>query len=500
VVPAPRIEAVLPAWLEFAGNAVLVGHNLRFDTGFLDAALRRDGRPAHAQRRVDTVALARRLVREEVPDCRLSTLADRLRLAHRPSHRALDDALATGDLLHYLLERAAAFGVLGLDDLLTLPTMAGHAQAGKLRLTSGLPRRPGVYLFRDTGGRTLYVGKATNLRSRVRSYFSTDDRRKIGPLLRETHQVDHIETASPLEAAVLELRLIQRLLPRYNRQGTRWTTHVWLKLTVEPYPRLSVARSRRADGGFYLGPLPSTRVARLVADAIESATALRRCTAPARPGIVLRSAPCAAAQLGVAACPCTGDVPPERYAAEVDRTRRGLTTEPALLLEPLRDRMLGLAASERFEEAAEIRDRADALAAALRRQRRVTALQGSGRVDLGLPGGLLVTLHGGRLSLPSAKDSPPTGAESTSQQLRLLPDEAARVGDPWCRPDDERAVSEELLAVAAWLDANAARVRLLACDGLLSSPYPPIPSLRPAPASRSAPNPGSPQLVTGAAR
>ena len=222
VLPAPRIDEVLPALTEFVGGAVLVGHNLRFDVRFLDAALTRVGRARMANTCVDTCALARRLVRDEVPDCRLGTLASRLRLPHRPTHRALDDALATADLLHLLLERAAGFGVLGLDDLITLPTMGGHPQAAKLRLTSSLPRSPGVYLFRDRTGRVLYVGKASDLRSRVRSYFSTDDRRKIGALLREATAIEHVVCSSTLEATALEARLIGTLLPHYNRHGTQW--------------------------------------------------------------------------------------------------------------------------------------------------------------------------------------------------------------------------------------------------------------------------------------
>ncbi|HEX7096268.1 MAG TPA: exonuclease domain-containing protein, partial [Acidimicrobiales bacterium] len=116
VVRAPRIESVLPTFLEFLGNAVVVGHNVRFDLSFLAAALQRDERPRLTNPVVDTCALARRLLGDEVPNCRLSTLASRLRLDHQPSHRALDDALATTDLLHVLLERAAGFGVTGLDD------------------------------------------------------------------------------------------------------------------------------------------------------------------------------------------------------------------------------------------------------------------------------------------------------------------------------------------------------------------------------------------------
>jgi DNA polymerase-3 subunit epsilon len=113
VMPAPRIEAVLPSLLEFIGDAVIVGHNIRFDLSFVQAALERDQRPKLTNRAVDTVALARRLVRNEVPNCKLGTLAEHLRLNHKPSHRALDDALATGDLLHLLIERAGGLGVTG---------------------------------------------------------------------------------------------------------------------------------------------------------------------------------------------------------------------------------------------------------------------------------------------------------------------------------------------------------------------------------------------------
>jgi len=342
VVPAPRIETVLPTLLEFLGEAVVVGHNVRFDLSFLQAALARSGRPRLDNRSVDTCALARRLVRDEVPNCKLGTLASRFRLDHQPSHRALDDALATADLLHLLLERAGGLGVTGLDDLLTLPTMAGHAQASKLTLTNRLPRSPGVYLFRDRAGRVLYVGKATNLRSRVRSYFSGDTRRKVGQLLRETQAIDHRCCATTLEAAVVEVRLIHEHLPRFNRQAKDWTRYPYLKLTLnEPFPRLSVVRVAKDDGALYLGPLPSARAAKRVAEAIETSVPLRRCTAT--PGRSPRTAACAPAQLGVASCPCAGEMTREQYAEVVARAVRGLRDDPALLLDPLDHRMQALA-------------------------------------------------------------------------------------------------------------------------------------------------------------
>src|SRR5262249_38083535 len=144
-----------------------------------------------AHTRVDTLGLARRLFRDEVPNLKLSTLARHVRTSVEPTHRALDDARATAEVLHALLERAGSLGVLGLDDLLELPTIKAHPSSAKLSLPATPPRQPGVYAFRDAGGRILYVGKATNLRARVRSYFSSDDRRKIPQLLRETARIDH---------------------------------------------------------------------------------------------------------------------------------------------------------------------------------------------------------------------------------------------------------------------------------------------------------------------
>ena len=219
VSDAPRVGEMLPSFLEFVGGAVLVGHNLRFDLSFLDHALVSTGRERLTNATVDTLALSRRLVRDMVPNCKLGTLAQILSLPHQPSHRALTDVLATGDLLHTLLERAGSFGILGLEELLELPKLVGHPQAAKLRLTTRLPHRTGVYWFADAAGTVLYVGKATDLQARVRSYFTGDGRHKIGRLLRQLHTIHHRVCAGPLSAAVLEGRLIRAWSPSFNQQG-----------------------------------------------------------------------------------------------------------------------------------------------------------------------------------------------------------------------------------------------------------------------------------------
>jgi DNA polymerase-3 subunit epsilon len=119
---APAVSSVLPAFLEFVWGAVVVGHNVSFDLAFLDAALAESHRTPLANTTVDTLALARRILVPDVPNCRLRTLAAILDLEHRPSHRALDDVLATADLLHRLIERASGYGVCVLADLIELAT------------------------------------------------------------------------------------------------------------------------------------------------------------------------------------------------------------------------------------------------------------------------------------------------------------------------------------------------------------------------------------------
>jgi DNA polymerase-3 subunit epsilon len=451
---APRIETVLGTLRDFLGDAVFVAHNASFDLGFVRAALARDGRPEYRPTVVDTAALARRLLRDEVPNCKLSTLASRLRLDHTPNHRALDDALATTDLLHLLLERAAGLGVLGLDDLTTLSKLAGHPQARKLTLTSSLPRTPGVYMFCGHRDEVLYVGKATNLRQRVRSYFGRDDRRRIGPMLREMQTVRHLELPDPLSAEIVETRLIARLLPRYNRAGTRADKYCYVRLDVDAaWPRLSIVKDPGATGA-HLGPLPSRAMATLVVEAIQSALPLRRCstrlsaTHAPTPGAV----PCSAAQLGVAMCPCAGAADRRRYDLAVVGAVRAFDGDASTIVEQLTARMAELAAAQRFEEAALVRDRLSALVGAVRRQQLVASLRAAGRCIV-RQGDRSWVVDGARL----------VDVALAGTVGRSLPVDAPEppVDD---RPLARRQV-DEALVLAKHFDKHAGRLDVIECSG-----------------------------------
>ena len=264
VAPAPEIEELLPTLLEFLHGAVIVGHNIRFDCAFLDAALRRNGYRRLGNRRVDTIGLARRLVREDVPNLRLHTLATHFRTDTEPVHRAYADAAATGEVFHSLLEHAGTFGVFGLDDLIALPKVRVHRSTAKLALTGALPRAPGVYVFHDRAGEVIYVGKATNLRAQVRAYFAGDERPTVPQLLREATRIEHRVCAGPLETAVRADRLVRARQPRFNRSSRAPARSVYLRLTGTRRARLTLARTAEPADARVLGPFRSAAAARVV--------------------------------------------------------------------------------------------------------------------------------------------------------------------------------------------------------------------------------------------
>jgi hypothetical protein len=272
--------------------------------------------------------------------------------------------------------------------------------------------------------------------------------------------------------------------------------------------------------------MASSGAAKLVAEAIETATPLRRCTKVV-PRTPRRSGPCAPAQIGVSTCPCSGDIGEIGYKAIVDQVVAGLTEQPLLLLGPLEHRMRALADAARYEEAAAVRDRAAALSRAIARQRRLDALRRAGRVLVEVPGEGGAVLEGGRLVAAWASDTgqvsmtaegagdggglgslggglagfagfagPDGGGESREwgrgsvhggtgarQHGSTGESVVAAVSAPGLAAVDggplPRHLADEVQCVASWLDTKAARIRLLSCDGELCSPLPRLPRYEP---------------------
>ena len=258
---APGPAEAVRSFLAFAGDAVLVAHNARFDLAFLDRETElltgsRIGAPV-----VDTVRLARRLLAGCVSGFGLAQLAWFLGTAERPCHRALPDARATAELLLALVGLAQERGARTVADLAALAATRTRRLLDKRHLAFGAPTRPGVYLFLGRDGQVLYVGRARDLRARLRSYFRSDRQRPaVEAALAAAERIEWRVTGSELEAALEELRLIRNLRPPGNTRVSRPERQVWLRRRGD-----SVVASTRPSP---VGPLRSRRIAQLAARAL----------------------------------------------------------------------------------------------------------------------------------------------------------------------------------------------------------------------------------------
>jgi DNA polymerase-3 subunit epsilon len=467
VAAAPRIGAVLPGFLEFARGAVLVAHNAPFDIGFLRAACAENGIPWPTAASVDTAVLARRvLTSDEVPNCKLATLAPYFSASTAPCHRALDDARATVDVLHGLFERLGPLGITSLEELTGLTRQVDPDRLRKRHLADGVPNGPGVYLFRGPRDEPLYVGTSNDLRSRVRSYFTASEQRsRITEMVAIAQRVEAISCAHDLEAAVRELRLIAEHKPRYNRRSRFPERALWVRLTEEPFPRLSVVRRVRPGAGVFLGPFPDRRAADAAVAAVHEALPLRQCTTRLSPKVP--GSACALAGMGRCGAPCTGAQSVPEYAAIAAVFRAAVASDPRALVAPLLARIDRLAGEERYEDAAVLRDRVTVLLRAVRRRQRLESLAAVPQLALarsdGEGGWQLSVVRRGRLV---AAGCAPRGALVRGVLADLL-----TTAETPNEPDEELAASvDETELVLRWMEKPG--TRLVEVDGVLACPVP----------------------------
>ena len=310
-----------------------------------------------------------------------------------PCHRALPDALATAEILVALLGLAQERGARTLADLVELAAPRARRLHGKRSLVAGAPTTPGVYLFRDRNDTVLYVGKARDLRARLRSYFAGDRQRPaVEAALGALERVEWRELGSELEAALEELRLIRELRPPANARGARPTAR------LPPAAGRALGRRRRAD------PLRADR----------------------------EQAPRAAG------------------GARARRTSKATTSRDALA--PLRAKLRRLARDLRFEDAARLRDRLAALEEVvarieeLERLRAARAVRPRARPRAGLLARVRRRARAGWL--PARSREARQGGSSSRRRSRRR-----RASEPSLAPED----ADELLVVVGGSAPAAAR-------------------------------------------
>jgi DNA polymerase-3 subunit epsilon len=376
---APALEQVMPAVREQLTGRVMVAHNAPFDRRVLRQAFDRIGLEWPDPPTVCTAALARALL----PLQRrrgLGAVADALGIEIHDAHRALADAETCAQVLCALFPRLCANAVTVADALALLapkrrarrrgttpPRYPAHLVNRPELDFDELPKDPGVYLFRDAGGRTLYVGKSISIRSRAKAHFAPSN--IPADWTAHARIVDYRSTRSELGALVLENRLIKELRPPGNtrliRQDDR-LVYVRCRLDI-PFPILEVAAEPAPGLGVTIGPLHGRRLAQELVEQLDSLFGLRHCGRR----LPQREHPSAYGQMGRCLSPCLGDLDPNLYRRRLDAALAlfagadGRAGER--LLAHVDAQMRAAAAERQYERAAWLRRRGRRLNAILER-------------------------------------------------------------------------------------------------------------------------------------
>ena len=354
---APLSDDVVAAFAAFAADAVLVAHNHRFDLGFLDYEAERVLGAPFQRPVLDTLSLSRRLL-PGLTHYNLRALAANCGASAVPAHRALPDATATAEVFLAMFDTLEQQGIVTAADA---AVMCGLARRGdlsrKLALATHFPDGPGLYLFRDPSGRVVYLGRAKDLRTRVRSHFYAPSDPEGPTHAAQAATIDHIPCTSRLDSLLLESRLLDRYEPRFNRNGHKPKQPLYLHIDIDAeYPIFRVTR-RRLRSGLLFGPVSNEWAAATLAAAMAGHFRLRQC-ARSPEECELRDCARRASGLCVGAA---GAGEPEGYAARVADAVAIFNGGGSSFREALHVRRESAASCELFEEAARWRDAARAL-------------------------------------------------------------------------------------------------------------------------------------------
>lgn len=448
----PRIEAVLPRFVDFARGAVLVAHNAAFDLGFLDAARLAVSGDTFAQPCACTLRLARRVL-PQVRRKSLDALAGHFGIPLVDRHRALGDARITVEVLFHLLELLRRRGVARVAEVLDLQHSASDGRRFACPLprarVAALPAAPGIYRFRDAGGRLLYVGKAKNLRQRVGSYLTNaaTHRGKVLDLIRNIHDVDVEEAGSELEAALREAEEIRRAKPPYNTLSKHLPQIAFLKLTLsDAYPRLAVVNRLSGRAGRYFGPFRSRQSAVEAQALVARLFHLRTCTGALRPAADV--SPCLQGQIGACTAPCAARVDRAAYGEQVAAAARFFDGDTRVAQREIEARRERHSTAQRFEAAAKAQRDLDMVRRMRRRQRTMSWIVGRQHFAVMQPAA------GGERALLYAVAHGRLVARADVVEAGELATFAARVQGELALPGNRDLAPEEVegtIILAAWM-------------------------------------------------
>ena len=359
VLSAPSFEDISQEIKDFIEDTILVGHNLPFDYAFLNSEFERSDLILPKLQQVCTLKLSRSLF-PELKSKSLGNMVRHFKIRHRDVHRALGDATATAKLFLKILDKLIKeHNYESIDDLGSFQTTLSVSKSFRLvkkKLVgdiSSLPDSPGVYFFKDSKDKIIYIGKAKSLKKRVKNYFSSSASRKAKKIARKASRLGFSKTKSELSALVLEAELIKLHTPQFNSMLKKYSQNYFIRAKLNHvFPDVKVSSSFDFDGNDYFGPYSNRVTAKTLKEIVDKTYAIRECSDKE----LAKKKKCYLLDIKRCCGPCIDDNVKEEYREELEHTFDFLNGKNQFAVNRLLTKMKNLSERQKYEEAAEVRD------------------------------------------------------------------------------------------------------------------------------------------------
>ncbi len=356
---APAFERVCDDIKNFIGDSVITAHNLKFDYSFLKNEFSRAETVLPDNPGLCTLKLARRLY-PHLPSKSLGKVTSFLKIRHKNVHRALGDATVTAKILLKMIDRLnSEYNYEYLNELLSFQDYPSHKKTytlTKKKLAENfvqLPESPGIYLFKNSKGKIIYVGKAKSIKKRVKNYFSSTAGRKAKKIVRTSSNLSYQSTNSELSALLTEAATIKSENPAMNTMLKKFSNNYFIKIrNTHNYPDLSITTKFDFDGNDYFGPYNNRDITSKLVEIADKTYALREC----KDKEMKKGKKCYLYDIKRCLGPCLVSEKISLYDEELLKVKEFLAGKNQDALNRLLARMKNFSDLKKYEDAASTRD------------------------------------------------------------------------------------------------------------------------------------------------
>lgn len=361
---APNFSSWISKINDFISDSVIVAHNSSFDLSFLKAEYERASEVFPHNSVLCTLKISRKLF-PFLQSKSLGDVAKHLKIRHKDLHRALSDATLTAKVLIKVLELLNQdYLIKTFSELKAFESLPQNKKQdiiikkGIGKDFVNLPDSPGVYIFKNSKDKALYVGKSKSLKQRVTNHLSENAAKKSKEIIKKSTVIEYKETPTELTALLAESQLIKMYLPKYNVQLKNYSSNYFIKVRLtHKFPDISVTQQIDFDGNDYFGPYHNRETAKHLVDIIDKAFLLRECSDK----VFAKNKKCYLYDIHRCSGNCMPEIIKEVYKKELDNVYDFLSGQNQSAVNRLLERMKKLSQEQKYEEAAELRDIVNAI-------------------------------------------------------------------------------------------------------------------------------------------